>query len=185
MLPKNREVRAPYQARLALALALCAPTAASTLHAASSKLESNSPFLPAGHNTMKVVPKPPPVVNGPLSREIEFRGIVQMNGVYQFSLFNKKENRGYWIAENGAESGISVRNFDLDAMRISVTLNGRTEQLTLMTATDSPLPVAISTTAKPTKQPGLPNIPGLTNNTTKKKSASRVIPRRRVILPKK
>jgi hypothetical protein len=156
------------------------------LHAASSKLESNSPFLPAGYNTEEPkAPKPPPVVNGPLSRELEFRGIVQMNGIYQFSLFNKKLNRGYWIAENGAESGISVRNFDLDAMRISVTLNGRTEQLTLMTATDSPLPVAISTTAKPTKQARQPNIPGLTPSTTKKKSASRVIPRRRVILPKK
>ena len=167
-----------------LIILLCLASNAA-LHAASSKLESNSPFLPAGHNKVPNEPKPPPVVNGPLSREIEFRGIVQMNGVYQFSLFNKKENRGYWIAENGAESGISVRNFDLDAMRISVTLNGRTEQLTLMTATDSPLPVAISTTAKPTKQARQPNIPGLTPSTTKKKSASRVIPRRRVILPKK
>jgi|TARA_B110000093_G_scaffold51535_1_gene55386 hypothetical protein len=187
MLPKNREVRAPDQARLALALALCALNPASTLHAADSKLdsklESNSPFLPTGYNTKKPkAPTPPPKVNGPLSRELEFRGIVQMNGIYEFSLFNKKLNRGYWIAENSAENGISVRNFDLDAMRISVTLNGRTEQLTLMTATDSPLPVAISATAKPTKQP---NIPGLTNNTTKKPSTSRVIPRRRVILPKK
>ena len=166
-------------------IALANLTLVASLAAASSKLESNSPFLPPGHNTMKVSPPTPPVVNGPLSRELEFRGIVQMNGIYQFSLFNKKLNRGYWIAENGAESGISVRNFDLDAMRISVTLNGRTEQLTLMTATDSPLPVAISTTAKPTKQARQPNIPGLTPSTTKKKSASRVIPRRRVILPKK
>ena len=158
----------------------------SGMNASSSQLESNSPFLPTGYNTNKSeAPTPPPRVNGPLSRELEFRGIVQMNGIYEFSLFNKKLNRGYWIAENGAESGISVRNFDLDAMRISVTLNGRTEQLTLMTATDSPLPVAISTTAKPTKQARQPNIPGLTASTTKKKSASRVIPRRRVILPKK
>ena len=157
-----------------------------SLSAADSKLESNSPFLPPGYNTKKPEPpKPAPKANGPLSREIEFRGIVQMNGIYEFSLFNKKENRGYWIAENGAENGISVRNFDLDAMRITVTLNGRTEQLTLMTATDSPLPVAISTTAKPTKRPQQPNIPGLNTNKTKKPSTSRVIPRRRVILPKK
>ena len=167
-------------------IALACLTLSVSLSAADSKLESNSPFLPPGYNTKKPEPpKPAPKANGPLSRELEFRGIVQMNGVYEFSLFNKKENRGYWIAENGAESGISVRNFDLDAMRISVTLNGRTEQLTLMTATDSPLPVAISTTAKPTKQARQPNIPGLTPSTTKKKSASRVIPRRRVILPKK
>jgi len=152
--------------------------------AASSKLESNSPFLPAGHNTMKVVPKTPPVVNGPLSRELEFRGIVQMNGIYQFSLFNKKLNRGYWIAENGSESGISVRNFDLNSMRLSVTLNGRTEQLTLMTATDSPLPVAVSMAPQAPSQPSGLKIPGL-NNTPKPPSPTRVIPRRRVILPKK
>jgi hypothetical protein len=156
------------------------------INAAESKLESNSPFLPQGYNTQKPeAPRPPPQVNGPLSRELEFRGIVQMNGIYQFSLFNKMLNRGYWIAENGEESGISVRNFDLDAMRISVTLNGRTEQLTLMTATDSPLPVAISTTPKLTNGPGQPNIPGLTNSTVKKPTTSRVIPRRRVILPRK
>ena len=154
-----------------------------SLAAASSKLESNSPFLPAGYNTPKPV-KPPPVVNGPLSRELEFRGIVQMNGIYEFSLFNKKLNRGYWIAENGAESGISVRNFDLSGMRITVSQNGRSEQLTLMTATDSPLPVAISMPTKPAALPPGLNIPGLKTNSPKP-SASRVIPRRRVILPKK
>ena len=154
-----------------------------SLAAASSKLESNSPFLPAGYNTPKPV-KPPPVVNGPLSRELEFRGIVQMNGIYEFSLFNKKLNRGYWIAENGSESGISVRNFDLSGMRITVTQNGRSEQLTLMTATDSPLPVAISMPTKPAALPPGLNIPGLKTNSPKP-SASRVIPRRRVILPKK
>ena len=154
-----------------------------SLAAASSKLESNSPFLPAGYNTPKP-PKPPPVVNGPLSRELEFRGIVQMNGIYEFSLFNKKLNRGYWIAENGSESGISVRNFDLSGMRITVTQNGRSEQLTLMTATDSPLPVAISMPTKPAALPPGLNIPGLKTNSPKP-SASRVIPRRRVILPNK
>ncbi len=154
-----------------------------SLAAASSKLESNSPFLPAGYNTPKPV-KPPPVVNGPLSRELEFRGIVQMNGIYEFSLFNKKLNRGYWIAENGSESGISVRNFDLSGMRITVSQNGRSEQLTLMTATDSPLPVAISMPTKPAALPPGLNIPGLKTNSPKP-SASRVIPRRRVILPNK
>ncbi len=107
-----------------------------------------------------------------------------MNGIYEFSLFNKKLNRGYWIAENASESGISVRNFDLSGMRITVTQNGRSEQLTLMTATDSPLPVAISMPTKPAALPPGLNIPGLKTNSPKP-SASRVIPRRRVILPNK
>jgi len=156
-----------------------------SLAAASSKLESNSPFLPAGYNTPKPV-KPPPVVNGPLSRELEFRGIVQMNGIYEFSLFNKKLNRGYWIAENGSESGISVRNFDLSGMWITVTQNGRSEQLTLMTATDSPLPVAIavpptSTNSTPTRASSRSKFSKFGPNSEK----NATIPRRRVILPKK
>ena len=117
-------------------IALACLTLVASLSAANSKLESNNPFLPFDYTPP---PPPPPVVNGPLSRELEFRGIVQMNGVYEFSLFNKKLNRGYWIAENGTESGISVRNFDLADMRITVTKNGRAEQLTLLTASYSPL----------------------------------------------
>ena len=157
------------------------------LFASESKLESNSPFLPPGYSTEKPEPpKPVQKVNGPLSRELEFRGVVQLNGVYEFSLFQKSENRGYWIPENGSENGISVRDFKLDAMQITVTLNGRAEQLTLMDATDSPLPVAQSTAAaKPTKQPNQPNIPGLNTSNKRPTTTNRVIPRRRVILPKK
>ena len=169
------------QSLIALA---CLTVSAPLLSAGDSKLESNSPFLPPGYNTTKAEPpKPVTKANGPLSRDIEFRGIVQMNGIYEFSLFSKKENRGYWIPENGAENGISVRDFDLNAMRITVTLNGRAEQLTLMTATDSPLPVVASTAAKPAKPSRRPNIPGL-NTANKKPSSTRVILRRRVILPK-
>ena len=102
-----------------------------------------------------------------------------MNGVYEFSLFNKKLNRGYWIAENGTESGISVRNFDLAGMRITVTQNGRPEQLTLMTATDSPLPVAFSMTHS---DPII--IRTLIPMSETKSSGNRFPPRRRVIMPK-
>ena len=155
-------------------IALACLTLVASPSAANSKLESNNPFLPFGHTPPPPPPPPPP------SRELEFRGIVQMNGVYEFSLFNKKLNRGYWIAENGTESGISVRNFDLAGMRITVTQNGRPEQLTLMTATDSPLPVAFSMT--PQAPPGI-TLPGL-NNRPKPPLTRRVIPRRRVIMPK-
>ena len=150
----------------------------------ASNLETDSPFLPSGYSKKKPAPvRPTPATNGPLSRELEFRGVVQMNDTYEFSLFNKKESRGYWIPENGNVSGVSVRNFKLDSMTITVSLNGRTEQLTLMSATDSPLPVATSTVTKPAQPP---IIPGLNTNTVQKKTtSSRVIPRRRVILPKK
>ena len=172
--------------KISLIIVACLSCSAA-LSAGNSKLESNSPFLPPGYSNKKPEPpKPEPKANGPLARELEFRGVVQLDGVYEFSLFHKSENRGYWIPENGSDGGLSVRNFNLDAMSITVTLNGRTEQLTLMTPTDSPLPVATSPAAKPSKGgPKQPNIPGL--NAAKKPSSTtnRVIPRRRVILPKK
>ena len=154
-------------------IALACLTLVASPSAANSKLESNNPFLPFGHTPPPPPPPPPP------SRELEFRGIVQMNGVYEFSLFNKKLNRGYWIAENGTESGISVRNFDLSGMRITVTQNGRSEQLTLMTATDSPLPVAVSKTHS---DPIIIRTPIPMSET--KSSGNRFPPRRRVIMPK-
>ena len=160
-------------------IALACLTLVASLSAANSKLESNNPFLPFGHKTVTICQMPPLVVNGSPSRELEFRGIVQMNGVYEFSLFNKKLNRGYWIAENGTESGISVRNFDLAGMRITVTQNGRPEQLTLMTATDSPLPVAVSKTHS---DPII--IRTLIPMSETKSSGNRFPPRRRVIMPK-
>ena len=161
----------------------------STEHSsAASNLESNSPFLPHGYNKPKPTPPPKPVaqpqVNGPLSKEIEFRGVVQLQGNYEFSLFSKKDNRGYWIAENGSQEGIKVSNFDRDNMRITVTRNGRIEQLTLLSSTDKPLPV-VRTRPTTAKAPKTPKIPGLKSSTNKKPSSSRSVPRRRVILPKK
>jgi hypothetical protein len=167
-------------------IALACLALSASLSAADSKLESNSPFLPPGYNTKKPEPpKPVQQVNGPLSRELEFKGVVQMNGIYEFSLFHKSENRGYWIPENGSENGISVSDFKLDPMQINVTLNGRTEQLTLVTATDSPLPIATSPAARPQRPPNQPNIPGLNTSNKRPSTTNRVIPRRRVILPKK
>ena len=170
--------------RLLLLFSLLSSTA---LCSAASNLESNSPFLPHGYSKLKPTPPPKPItkptINGPLSKELEFRGVVQLQGNYEFSLFSKKDNRGYWIAENTSEEGISVGNFDREAMHITVTRNGRSEQLTLLSATDKPLPV-VRTRPTTAKAPKTPNIPGL-KSAEKKPVKSRSVPRRRVILPKK
>jgi hypothetical protein len=149
-------------------------------------LETSNPFLPPGYGAAK--PEPPaPVVqaNGPISREVEFRGIVQLDGSYQFSLFNKSENKGYWLFENQSEGGISVRGYEADSKTITVNMNGRSERLTLMSASEAPLPV-VSSVSSPTQaganQPVLP--PGLENANNNDQDRRRVIPRRRVILPR-
>ncbi|WPJ94662.1 hypothetical protein SH580_14605 [Coraliomargarita algicola] len=173
---------------LTLTLVLTVPCAQSAF---AETLESSNPFLPPGYGEKK--PEPPkPVVqtNGPISREIEFRGVVKFNGKYQFSVFNKTEQKGYWIQENQAEDGISVRGYDADSRTLTVNMNGRSERLTLMSVSEAPLPVVASTT-QPNKNATPPTLPPTTNNISNRSNNSsddnrrRVIPRRRVILPKK
>jgi hypothetical protein len=163
-------------------------TLSSVQSVAADTLESSNPFLPPGFGKEKVV-APPPVVqsNGPISREVEFRGIMNYGGAYQFSVFNKSENKSYWLYENQSEGGITVRGYDANSRTITVNMNGRSERLTLMSATDAPLPVvssvsqAANTNVSPTTLPPGLQIP---NNNASNEDHRRVIPRRRVILPK-
>jgi hypothetical protein len=168
-----------FQYSALLCLLLCATVAASSL-------ESKNPFLPPGHNTPKVVAPPPVQTNGPIAREIEFRGVVEINGAYKLSLFNKSDQKSYWIKVGEKKEGIHVTAFDLDSMAVTLHQNGRSERLSLMEATDAPMPVVVSTQATPqTATPRINLPPGLQNATNSNTNQRRVIPRRRVILPKK
>jgi len=147
-------------------------------------LESSNPFLPPGYSDKKEAPKPVVQSNGPISREIEFRGLAKMDGQYQFSLFNRRDQKSHWLKENeAAAQGISVRNYDSDSKSLTVSVSGRTERLTLVTASSSPLPVvtSVSQPSSPPPSPTPQNITKTNNNNTARKA----VPRRRVILPKK
>jgi len=150
-------------------------------------LESSNPFLPPGYGEKKPeAPAPVVQTNGPISREVEFRGVVKLNGVYQFSVFNKSEQKSYWLYDNQAEGGISVRGYDADSRTLTVNMDGRSERLTLMSASDAPLPVISSVSNANANQPVLPpGLQNITNNNNNDDNRRRVIPRRRVILPKK
>lgn len=154
--------------------------------ATADTLAEKNPFLPPGYGAKK--PEPPkPVVqtNGPLARELEFRGIAQFDGIYQFSVFNKAEQKAYWLREDQLEAGIKVSGYDAKAQSITVVKNGRTEKLSLMSATEAPIPVASSVTMPKTnnKQPAVPGL--RPNNTQNNNGKTNTVPRRRVILPKK
>ena len=154
-------------------------------------LESSNPFLPPGYSDKKEAPKPVVQSNGPISREIEFRGLAEMDGQYQFSLFNRRDQKSYWLKENeAAAQGISVSNYDSDSQSLTVNMSGRSERLTLMTASSTPLAVVTSVSQpvntngnakKPAFTPGPQNITKANNGN----NTNRVVPRRRVILPKK
>lgn len=156
-------------------------TFASSLQAKS--LESDSPFLPPGYSTEEA-PKPPPVVAAPgqIAREIEFRGLIQMGGKYQFSIYDKKTQRSYWIRAGSNQEGIGVNNFNPADMSVNVTKSGRSERISLATANDRPMTVATVTNAATREAT---SIPGLPPNLQNKNESRRAIPRRRVILPSK
>ncbi|MGJ8650091.1 MAG: hypothetical protein ACSHX4_07020 [Opitutaceae bacterium] len=160
-------------------------TLTSSLSLTSQTLESRSPFLPHDHKKPTRVEPKPVVVNGAIARQIEFRGIVQMNGVYKFSLFNKSDQKGYWIPEGESRDNIKITKFDADSKTVTVSQNGRTEKLSLMESTDVPMAVAVS--APPAQannaKPSLP--PGVTIKVNNNSKPSVAVPRRRVILPKK
>ena len=154
-------------------------------------LESSNPFLPPGYGEKKETPKPVVQSNGPISREIEFRGLVKMNGQYQFSLFNKRDQKSHWLKENeAAAQGISVRNYDSNSRSLTVDMSGRTERLTLVTASSAPLAVVTSvsqpvTTNGKAKQPAFPPTLQNTTKANNNNNTRNAVPRRRVILPKK
>ncbi len=155
-------------------------------------LQSSNPFLPPGYGKQeKAPPPPPPPVKGLISRELEFRGIVELNGVLEYSLFHKTEQKAYWLEENRSNNGILVRGFNRDSKTLTVSMNGRSERLTLMSPNETPLPVAtsINISGGERNQPaGLPHGLEYPNNNPNNTNANngdsrRVVPRRRVILP--
>ena len=157
----------------------------------AESLESSNPFLPPGYGEKKEAPKPAVQSNGPISREIEFRGFFKMKGQYQFSLYNKRDQKSYWLKENeAAAQGISVRNYDSGSQSLTVSMSGRTERITLISASSSPLPVVASfsppvNTNVNAKLQGLPQALQNTSKPNNNNDVKRAVPRRRVILPKK
>ena len=107
------------------------------LLASYHNLESNNPFSPPKKQKTQP-PEPLPQENGLISREIEFHGVFKMGGVCEFSLFDKKLNKSYWIMENCYQNGVKVSNFDATKMTIEVTKNNTTEKLKIFIATYTP-----------------------------------------------
>lgn len=112
--------------------------------ALESNLVSQSPFLPPGWGKQTAPVKPveeAPVVQGPLGRELEFRGIFEMGGVTQFSVFDKTTQKGQWITLNGGTDRFSIVRYNSDKDSIVIQAGGRSEELKLATADDKPIPI--------------------------------------------
>lgn len=166
-------------------LGLCASYAAPG--AGESNLITNSPFLPPGYGQKAPEPEPEPeiIAQGPLSRELEFRGIFEMNGVTKFSVFDKSEQKGQWIPLNGGDSKYTIVRYNEPKRSITVKSAGRLEEIFLHAADDKPMPVVGAASTTTNQRPN-----SRTNNTTNQQNGianprtnrtGTTVPRRRII----
>lgn len=66
--------------------------------------------------------------------ELEFRGVVQEDGVYLINLFNPATKSAQWIPVHGKVAGLEVRAYDAGSDKVQVTSAGRPLTLPLKQA---------------------------------------------------
>lgn len=133
---------------------------------AASNLTSNSPFLPLGFQPPGEGNGRPVAPTAETPTQLEFQGVYQLNGQFQFLIFNRLNRESHWVGLNEARDGLNVTEYDVEKNRIAV--NGlNLELIKLPNATGAPIdPVAAARTTMPSpvaiNRPGTPNSAGPT-----------------------
>ena len=173
----------PTARRVLLAgLAVCA--GATSLLTANSLVE-HSPFLPPGYGVTKEPPKPV-VTTAPtiISRQLEFKGLIELDGTTRFSVFDKKSNEGYWLTLNESAGDFEVIRYDEQRQSILVSSSGHTEELALATPDDTPMQITGSSpTRKGTSTPRTTISRASHSNNSSTRKPGPLIPRRRIVRP--
>lgn len=86
-------------------------------------LTGKSPFGPAASSAPDAAPD-----------QLEFRGVVQEEGVYLINLFNPATKTSQWIPVAGRAPGLEVRGYDERTDKVEITLAGRPLTLALKQA---------------------------------------------------
>lgn len=93
-----------------------------------NSLVERSPFLPPGYNNKtkneNVNVRPPPPPPPPIPPSVELRGIIEFGGKVQFSLFDKKTQKGSWYFLDESKDGYSIKNYDKINNSITIIYNG-------------------------------------------------------------
>ena len=66
--------------------------------------------------------------------DLEFRGVVQEEGVYFVNLYNPATKTSQWVPVNGTAPGLEVKSYDAGADRVQITQAGRALTLPLKQA---------------------------------------------------
>ena len=86
-------------------------------------LLGNSPFGPSAGSATAAAPD-----------DLEFRGVVQEEGVYFINLFNPATKTSQWIPVQGRAPGLEVKSYDAGTDRVLVTQGTRSLSLPLKQA---------------------------------------------------
>lgn len=86
-------------------------------------LTGNSPFGQSAAATPAAAPD-----------DLEFRGVVQEEGVYFINLYNPATKTSQWIPVNGRAPGLEVQSYDAHTDKIQITQAGRPLTLSLKQA---------------------------------------------------
>lgn len=128
----------------------CAVFLVASLPAANPKrdLGKDSPFLPPGYRQhleqKNKKPPPPPKPPPRLKQNLEWRGSVRIGGVWRFSIFDKRTNKGQWIILNDLDriDGIFITNFDYEKDEIDIEQDGHKESITMARPSGTIVPIA-------------------------------------------
>ncbi len=148
------------------------------LQGAGANLVDNSPFIPDSFNARQQAKKPLPKKAASAVLEFEFRGVYSLGGEYQFSIYNKKSQKGEWVSLGESGSSFEVTSYDENSNSIQLNIDGKIEEMALRTPDNKPIPVqtARSGTTKSRKELAA------ANRAARAKKKKPVV-RRRVIVP--
>ena len=150
----------------------------SFLQGAGANLVDNSPFIPDNFKARQKAKKPPPKKPANTALEFEFRGVYSLGGEYQFSIYNKKEQKGEWVSLGETGSSFQVTGYDEASHSIQLNIDGKTEEIALRTPDNKPIPVQTMATGTAKTRQEL----AAANRAARAKKKKPVV-RRRVIVP--
>lgn len=149
-----------------------------------SSLLSNSPFLPPDYRkqsekSTESEKKPPPVPNR-LQSEVEFRGMLKMDGEWQFSIFDVQKQKSSWLKVNERFGEIQLTDYSSEDPSITVFRDGISVVIKLKETNKKSTPTEVT---PPTRSKRVPARLNTRRNTTRIISRTRPRSRRRRIIP--
>jgi len=160
------------------------------VEAPRQSLLENSPFVPYSEaKPQPPPPPPPPPVQGNLSRELIFNGVLDIGGKTFFSVFDRSLNQSLLLQQGESQGArFEIVSFDAAGDRsINVKAGGRMERISLAASDGAPIPTSIPVSPPPAAREAEARLREATNtirqtpNTAAKPNNTNQVPRRRII----